>query len=287
MEAKVKRFLNKCAISDEVERVDRIFGGSINESFYVQTDNGFYFLKYHEQAPEAFFESEVLGLKSLIETNTVYVPEVIAYQDGPSESFLFLEWLEGEKTNKTEYQLGELLASLHNTKENDHGLNRFSYIGSLREENGTSRSWLEFYRDGRLMRQVTLGKNLNRIQLEREKQLLRLIEHLDKWIRDDITPSPLHGDLWSGNWLVGPEGLPFVIDPSYFRGDRYVDLAFTELFGGFSEEFYNGYTSIHPLTDEYEVVKPLYQLYYLLVHLNMFGEAYGPQIDQICQRYNT
>lgn len=286
MEVKIKRFLNKYSICNELKKIEQVFGGSINDSFYIETTERKYFLKYQEDAPKAFFESEVLGLRSLQDTHTVLVPEVIAYDDGLEESFLLLEWLKGEKLAGTEFELGEAVARLHNFTKSEHGLNRFSYIGTLREENGITNSWIEFYRDYRLMSQIKLGKRLGRINRQREKRLLTLLDHLDKWMRDDILPSPLHGDLWGGNWLVGPGGKPYVIDPSYFKGDRYVDIAFSELFGGFSKEFYEGYHAVHPLTDEYEAVKPLYQLYYLLVHLNMFGEVYGRQIDQICDRYN-
>lgn len=113
----------------------------------------------------------------------------------------------------------------------------------------------------------------------------KLLENLDKWVPDKVEPSYLHGDLWGGNWLSGPGGEPYVIDPSFLYGDRHFELAFTEVFGGYSSEFYQAYQDRFPLSPYYEDVKPLYQLYYLLVHLNMFGEAYGRSVDTILKRY--
>lgn len=85
--------------------------------------------------------------------------------------------------------------------------------------------------------------------------------------------------------MIGKEGNPYLIDPSILYGDHELDIAFTELFGGFSQRFYDSYTSVLPLSDTYNDKKELYQLYYLLVHLNMFGESYGSSVDRILKRY--
>lgn len=85
--------------------------------------------------------------------------------------------------------------------------------------------------------------------------------------------------------MAGKNGLPYLIDPSVLYGDHEFEIAFTELFGGFSREFYNAYQTVFPLSPDYQVRKEIYQLYYLLVHLNMFGEAYGPSVDRILKKY--
>src|SRR5699024_6533850 len=83
----------------------------------------------------------------------------------------------------------------------------------------------------------------------------------------------------------GKDGQPYLIDPSFLYGDRHFEIAFTEMFGGFSKQFYEAYQSSYPLLDLYNDVKPLYQLYYLLVHLHLFGELYGAQVDRILEYY--
>ena len=88
-------------------------------------------------------------------------------------------------------------------------------------------------------------------------------------------PSLLHGDLWGGNILAIGAGEPALIDPSVYRGHREVDLAMSELFGGFDREFYDTYDTLRPLRPGYrELRRGIYQLYYLLVHVNLFGDGY-------------
>ena len=111
------------------------------------------------------------------------------------------------------------------------------------------------------------------------------MDRLERFIPDAGQPGLLHGDLWSGNWLSGPEGRPYLIDPAVYYGEREVEMAFSELFGGFGARFYEAYRASYPLDPGYADRRPLYQLYYLLVHLILFGEAYGPAVDRVLNRY--
>ncbi|MBX2857360.1 MAG: fructosamine kinase family protein, partial [Cellvibrionaceae bacterium] len=79
---------------------------------------------------------------------------------------------------------------------------------------------------------------------------------------------------WSGNKGYAA-GRAYIFDPAVYYGDRETDLALSELFGGFSEDFYRGYQDTWPLDPGYRSRKPLYQLYHLLNHLNLFGSAYA------------
>ena len=78
---------------------------------------------------------------------------------------------------------------------------------------------------------------------------------------------------------------PVLIDPAVYYGHREMDLAMSELFGGFSSRFYDAYHAAYPIDPGYEERRALYQLYYLLVHLNLFGESYGGRVDAIAARY--
>ena len=47
------------------------------------------------------------------------------------------------------------------------------------------------------------------------------------------------------------EGDPIIYDPAVYWGDREVDIAFTELFGGYTRDFYEGYYETYPLDPGY------------------------------------
>lgn len=268
-----------------IKQINQSFGGSINESFFAETAEGKYFVKYHPDAPEHFFELEAKGLALIRETNTISVPEVLAYSDEKNNAFLIMEWVEGQKASDTEEKLGDRIAAMHQTFGEQHGFSDDTFIGALPQPNGIFSSWLEYYRDQRLAAQLKMGVGQGSIAGKRRDRLEKLLANLFKWVPDNVEPSYLHGDLWGGNWLVGAGGDPYVIDPSFLYGDRHFELAFTELFGGYSRDFYQTYQKRFPKADYYEDIKPLYQLYYLLVHLNIFGESYGPSVDEILKKY--
>lgn len=268
-----------------IKEIKPIKGGSINEAFYVRTGDSQYFMKFHADSPKDFFKSEAIGLRLLKETNTVSVPNYLSYSDQHGSAFLLLEWIEGEATIDTQTTLGRKVAKLHQTIGRMHGFHNDTYIGLLPQPNKLLPNWLEYFRTYRLQSQIEQGIDRGVVSGDRAVKLEKLIERLDEWVPTFVEPSHLHGDLYSGNWIVGPGGEPYLVDPSFLYGDRQFDMAFTELFGGFSETFYDAYNEVFPLREDYEDVKPLYQLYYLLAHLNLFGESYGGQVDAIISRY--
>lgn len=270
--------------SDLVE-IKPIKGGAINDAFYVRSKDSEYFMKYHASAPKQFFKCESTGLRKLKETNTISVPNYISYSDQPGNAFLMLEWIHGEKTEQTEEIFGQKLAALHQTIGRMHGFKSDTYIGLLPQPNELSANWLEYFRDFRLHSQIKQGIDIGYIKGERQEKLEKILQDLDKWIPTFAEPSHLHGDLFNGNWIVGPGGEPYVVDPSFLYGDRHFEIAYSELFGGLPERVYEAYKEAYPLSDAYEDMKAIYQLYYLLAHLNIFGEKFGEDIDQILQHY--
>ncbi|HBZ08884.1 MAG TPA: fructosamine kinase [Bacillus bacterium] len=281
----IRQSLYKADDRSSIKNVKRVAGGSINESFFVETERSKYFIKYHANSPSGFFELEADGLRLIKSTKSISVPDVLAFSDKKGEAFLVMEWLEGCETSKTQIQLGEQLAAMHQNYGIKHGFRKDTFIGTLPQPNGLSSSWLDYYRDKRLKAQLEQGIQQQTIKGKRRDRLEKLLEQLEDWIPDEAPPSYLHGDLWGGNWLPGPDGNPYLIDPSFLYGDRHFELAFTELFGGFTSAFYEAYASRFPIADYYEEIKPLYQLYYLIVHLNIFSEMYGGKVDSVLKRY--
>lgn len=209
-----------------------------------------------------------------------------SHESHSTAGYILMEWLEGEATVDTEEQLGQGLAHLHfSLSKHGYGLTSDNYIGTLPQPNGWREDWVTFLRDQRLGFQANLAEKQGMLRGKRKDNLYRLLINLEKWIPHQPGPSMLHGDLWGGNWMTGPKGAPYLIDPAVFYGDREFEIAFTELFGGYSSRFYDAYREISPLSPEYEERKHIYQLYYLLVHLNLFGESYGSSIDRVLSRY--
>jgi fructosamine-3-kinase len=235
--------------------------------------------------------AEAYGLAKLREAQALRVPEVHAQAGDGSvcPSFIVMEWIEPAKSadrRKAGQALGHGLAAQHRTSIHNFGLDQHNYCGATPQANDWTKSWIAFYGQRRLGVQMELAQQQGRLPRERQQRLERLIDRLDRWIDDRVVqPSLLHGDLWAGNWLVGTSGEPVLIDPAVYFGDREAELAMCHLFGGFPEEFFHAYDEAWPPAAGRDDRIPLYQLYHLLNHLNLFGESYSIQIDQILRRY--
>lgn len=281
-----------------LQGAEAVGGGMINRAARIETQQGVLFVKWKEQAPVGFFEAEADGLRRLAETGAIRVPRVIALHDrsedeAPSEAepppFLVLEWVETRPPDdpaKFARRFGEALAMLHRESAqaaSAFGLERDNYIGVLPQSNGWCERWTEFYRERRLLPQIAVARRCNLLPAERERRLMTVIDRLEQRLADlPATPCLIHGDLWSGNFLtVGEE--PVLIDPAVSYSDREMELAFIELFGGFPPAFLKTYREVYAPAPGYERRRPLHQLYPLLVHLNHFGETYGPDVDRVCE----
>lgn len=268
----------------EPHRLTPLSGGSINRVYRVDCAGGMTLVfKYRRDAPGDFFAAERRGLQRLRETNTVLVPRALAVD----EKGILLEWLPpapGADENEQGRRLGRALAALHEHTAAAYGLDHDNYIGLLPQTNRPNPSWTAFYREQRLEPQVKLAHDRGRLTPQRKQGLAKVLDRLPQWIDEQaVAPSLLHGDLWAGNWLATQWG-PALIDPAVYFGDPEVDLAMAALFGGFPRTFFEAYLEARPLPPGHEERRVLYQLYYLLIHLNLFGESYGSSVDAALRR---
>ncbi len=269
-------------------------GGCINNAMRLETDNQVYMLKWNIHSPKGMFLVEVEGLLLMRSTETIRIPKPYGAADTTDgiAAYLLMEWIEpsGSRTINQEL-LGQQLALMHRqgTSPQDppaYGLGFMNYIGSTPQYNGWYTDWVAFYREKRLQPQIALAEKNGRMPSERRQRLERVLERLDTWLGGvERQPAVLHGDLWGGNVIAGPDGIPVLIDPAAYYGDREAEIAYTELFGGFGTRFYQAYQHTYPLAPGYEDRRDLYNLYHLLNHLNLFGESYGNQVDMIARRY--
>ncbi len=277
--------LQKIALKNKLELKQAVplQGGDINEVFLLKCENHNYVIKLNDahRFPN-MFEAEALGLDLLRKSNSFKIPNVIAFGIEENSSYLILEYNpKGSQTSKFWESFTENLVKLHRTTNNNFGLNHNNYIGSLPQMNKTESSASKFYTNQRLEPQFKMARE-NGFSFSS-------LDVFFKNISDEIpeeAPSLIHGDLWNGNYLVSENSEPVLIDPAVAFAPREMDLAMMQLFGGFPNEVYSTYNDIFPLENNWQNRIPIWQLYYLLVHLNLFGGGYLSQVKNIIKQYS-
>ncbi|MBU1190566.1 MAG: fructosamine kinase family protein [Gammaproteobacteria bacterium] len=260
-----------------------IGGGDINQAVRLQGEGRDFFVKTNTARGLAMFEAEVAGLRELAASNTVRVPEPICCGVANGHAYLVMEFLNFSRSGDAAL-LGRQLAAMHRVSRKDFGWDRDNTIGSTPQINTSHNDWVAFWRERRLRFQFDLARD-NGCSGNLSRHGEELLDGLDSFF-SDYRPQPalLHGDLWSGNHGYLRDGAPVIFDPAVYYGDREADIAMTELFGGFSADFYAGYREAWPLDAGYGVRKHLYNLYHVLNHFNMFGGSYQGQAQQMCER---
>lgn len=260
-------------------------GGCISNGGRLITTAGDFFLKYNSGKPDDFFKAEAKGLKLLQDAGCLKVPQVLLQAKAGEYVYLVMEWIAHERIAADYWgRLGEQLAAQHRHTADTFGLYHHNYIGSLRQYNTRHESWADFYRKERIERQLDLAESQGKMP----KGFRALFDGLYKCLPDILPDEPaslLHGDLWSGNVIIGPAGQAVVIDPAVYYGSREMEIAFTGLFGGFDPRFYASYHSAYPLQAGFNDRVELYHIYPLLVHWNLFGESYRRRAETIVKRY--
>jgi fructosamine-3-kinase len=264
-----------------------VSGGDINLAYRMRLADGrTLFVKTRDRAPHDFFRAEAHGLQWLTEADVLRVPEVLAVADAPdAPSFLALEWIEpGGHTQGFDEALGRGLAALHRDGPPEFGLERDNFIGSLPQRNDAHASWPEFYVRERLEPQLAMAVDQGRASSAMQRGFERLFARIEDACGPSEPAARLHGDLWGGNLLCDANGAPCLIDPAVYGGHREIDLAMMRLFGGFGARTFAAYDEAWPLSAGHEERVALYQLYPLMVHVNLFGGGYAGQVESVLRR---
>lgn len=275
--------------SDTEPKRESLGGGCIDAAWLIEFDEHRLFVKTGTaRNGVALYEAEAEGLEQMAKIGQIKTPKVINIGQFKQESWLALEYLDLKAPNiESQVQLGKQLAFMHQQSADHFGWSMDNRIGATAQKNPATDHWVTFFTEHRLKPQL---KMLHRHQPSLGiralgEQLLSKITCLF----DGYSPQPslLHGDLWSGNFSMVKASTPVLYDPACYYGDRETDLAMTEVFGGFSPEFYASYNKILPLDAGYTQRKKLYQLYHILNHANMFGGQYGIQSHNTLQELIT
>lgn len=257
-------------------------GGCINEAWILDAPAGGtrFFVKTNRADRAPMFAAEALALEQLAATGTVRVPRPIARGIDGEAAFLVLEALDLiGSTPPSQRELGRALAALHWNTSSDgrFGWQSDNTIGSTPQPNEWCDDWPTFFAEHRLGFQFDLAARGGHRFRGADELLARLPEELPA----SPPASLLHGDLWGGNAAALPDGTPVVFDPATYHGDRETDLAFTRMFGGFTEAFHRAYREAWPLDSGWERRFEIYNLYHLLNHHHLFGGGYGPQAQAV------
>ena len=238
-------------------------------------------------------EYEAEGLQRLADTakGLILVPRpwltgvVNRGGGGQSSGFIVMDQLSmgNRRGSDSQVQLGTGLATIHlapsTWKDGRFGFPMDGCCGALAQPNNPEAkemNWCEFWAEYRLNFQLSQCRSCSAIQEAGAKLLPRLGVLFDGL--EDVQPSLLHGDLWSGNHGVANTNdgqcLPCIFDPACYYGHDEADFGIAHMFGGLSEEFYEAYFELRPKRDGFEERALLYELHHHLNHLNIFGRSY-------------
>lgn len=252
-----------------------------------------YFVKLLPASAHDQLLAESDGLLALGRCPAFRVPQPLACglsTDGDladRQAFLVSEYLPLQAVQpENGARAAEALAALHQLEGEQFGWHRDNWLGNSPQSNPFASNWALFFAEHRLRPQFERARALGH-----ERELIRQGERLYARVPAlflDYRPRPslLHGDLWHGNIAQLADGSPVIFDPAVHYGDRESDLAMSELFGGLPASFYAAYRRQWPLDDDYELRKPLYSLYHILNHLNLFCRSYLREAMRLATRLN-
>lgn len=282
----VAELLNQIAEQNNfgIKTYSRLTGGDINDVFLLTSKEGKKSVVKLNDADKypGMFEAEKTGLEHLARPGVIDIPEVFDVGKISDTAYLLLDYKESApKASDFTENFGKQLAAIHKTTSEEFGFPEDNYIGSLPQYNKSSTSAVDFYINQRLEPQLKIAKDRG-YSLQINGDFFKNISE----IIPKEPPALIHGDLWNGNYLVNENGFPCLIDPATAYAPREMDLAMMKLFGGFDPEIFRAYEEDFPLVSGFEERIPIWQLYYLLVHLNLFGSGYRDSVTSILRSYS-
>lgn len=265
----------------KINKVISVSGGDVNKAFRIETDDKSYFLLVQPHASSHFYDGEIAGLKAFASVN-IPAPRVIANGQILGDAYLILNFLTSGYGSQTD--LGYLVAKLHKNYSKNK---KFGFVtnyqgNEMTFDNTWTSSWIELFVEKRLdhLKDSAIKKSLwHENDIIKYQKVRKII--VDTLRQHSSKPSLLHGDLWGGNYMFTSDSSPVLIDPACFYGDREFDIGITTVFGGFTSEFYNAYQQVYPLDEGYQFRINFYRLYYLMLHLNKFGDIYASSVQTV------
>ena len=260
------------AIGRPISNLVRLSGGCVGEVYRFDGGEKQQYVAKVDEGVRPCLDIEAYMLEYLALVSDLPVPEVIF----KSSRLLIMSYLPGENafTPLAERHAAELLAELHGLSAAAFGMDRPTMIAAIQQPNDWKESWVDFFGEQRLLHMALEGVTAGQLPLETMRRLERLSLRLDRWLLEPPAPGLVHGDVWTGNVLAVNGRVTGFIDPAVYYADPEVELAFITLFGTFGEPFFTRYSELRLIRPGFfEERRDIYNLYPLLVHARLFGEA--------------
>ena len=259
-------------------------GGCIGEVYRVELADGTTLVAKVDREGDSHLEREAYMLRYLRENSELPAPEVFH----SSNTLLLMQFVEGSSrfSEGAERHAAELLSALHGITAGAYGHERDTLIGSLDQPNPWTESWVEFFRDQRLMYMARVAHEAGRLPDEDLGRVERLAEQLGEYLEEPGQPSLIHGDAWSANVLAQDDRITAFLDPAIYHADPEIELSFISLFDSFGDPFFERYAEIRGIRPGFfEGRRDLYNLYPLLVHVYFFGGGYLDSVRSTLRRF--
>ncbi len=232
---------------------------------------------------ERGLDTEAWMLQYLREKSELPVPAV--YYSNEHVIIMAFAQSMGMIDYRAEGGAAQQLAALHNITADQYGMERDTLIGSLPQPGGWHSDWPKFFAEQRLLHMARKSLEENKIDARMMAQFEKLAAKLPNMLKNPQPPSLVHGDVWSGNVIVGRGSIAAYLDPAIYYADAEVELAFIRLFNTFGDGFFAKYNEIRPIrAGFFEERVDIYNLYPLLVHTRLFGASYARKAQKILDR---
>lgn len=239
------------------------------------------FRKFLHSGSSSQFRAEAAGLEALSATGTVRTPDVIAVSD---TEIVTARIATGQADSAAWETLGSQLAALHRRGAPCFGFSADNFCGDTPQPNPRYEDGHDFFATQRLQYQGQLARSAGLLDSDTSRQLDTLCQRLRELVPEQA-PALIHGDLWSGNVLFDEHRQPVLIDPACYWGWPEAELAMCALFGGFPGVFFDSWEDAAGPEPGWRDRLPIYQLYHVLNHLNLFGGSYLGQATAILRQY--